>query len=168
VSRARLFVAAWPPETIVEALAGLDRPTHDGLRWTPREQWHVTLRFLGSTEIEPVLDALAGVRLPSTVAHLGPELVRLGRGVLVAPVEGVDELAAAVIDATADLGRPPEARPFSAHLTLARSRGRARVPAALAGQPVAARWPVDEITLVASHLHPKGARYEILRRLPSG
>jgi 2'-5' RNA ligase len=45
---------------------------------------------------------------------------------------------------------------------MARSKG--RVPTELAGVPVEAEWAVDEVTLVASHLHPHGARYEILHR----
>ncbi len=164
MTRARLFVAAWPSAEVVEQLAALERPGHSGLRWTTREQWHVTLRFLGSTEIEPVFDALAKARLPAAVARLGPALVRLGRGVLAAPVEGLDEIAAAVVGVSAGLGRPPERRPFSGHVTLA--RGRDRVPPALAGTAVSGRWAVDEVTVVASHLHPHGARYEILRRYP--
>jgi 2'-5' RNA ligase len=162
VSTARLFVAAWPPAEVVEALRQLARPGHPRLRWTTAEQWHVTLRFFGSTETQPVEAALATIDVPAVTARLGPALTRLGRGVLVAPVEGLDELAAVVVDATAELGRPPGHRRFSGHLTMARSKG--RVPTELAGVPVEAEWAVDEVTLVASHLHPHGARYEILHR----
>jgi 2'-5' RNA ligase len=44
------------------------------------------------------------------------------------------------------------------------ARSGARVPAELAGVTIDAEWAVDEVTLVASHLHPHGARYEILHR----
>ena len=48
--RVRLFVAVWPPESVVEMLLGLDRPEGPELRWTTEPQWHVTLRFLGEVE----------------------------------------------------------------------------------------------------------------------
>ena len=67
-----------------------------------------------------------------------------------------------MVGATAEFGRPPGRRRFSGHLTMARSG--ARVPAELAGVTIDAEWAVDEVTLVASHLHPHGARYEILHR----
>ena len=48
---------------------------------------------------------------------------------------------------------------FVGHLTLARTRGRARGPAHLAGVPLAARWPVQQVELVSSVLGPEGSRY---------
>ncbi len=56
----RLFVAVWPPPEVVAVLASLDRPVVDGVRWTTQEQWHVTIRFLGSVEsAEAAIAALA-------------------------------------------------------------------------------------------------------------
>jgi 2'-5' RNA ligase len=162
VTRARIFVAAWPSDEVIERLAALERRAHTGLRWTGREQWHVTLRFLGTAEIESAAEALEGAALPAAEALLGPATIRLGRSILAAPVAGLDALAGAVIEATANVGRPPERRPFTGHVTLARSRD--RVPAGCAGAPIEGRWAVREIALVASHLHPAGARYEIVQR----
>jgi 2'-5' RNA ligase len=88
--------------------------------------------------------------------------VRLGATVLCLPVGGLDALAGAVVAATADLGQPPEDRPFRGHLTVARARR-----GGLRGLPrlaLAARWPVTELTLVASTLGREGARYEVLER----
>ncbi|MBW3548710.1 MAG: hypothetical protein KY452_11325, partial [Actinobacteria bacterium] len=48
----RLFVAVRPPPEVVATLATLDRPERPGLRWTPPEQWHVTLRFFGPVDAE--------------------------------------------------------------------------------------------------------------------
>ncbi|MEA2686121.1 MAG: hypothetical protein QOE93_1316, partial [Actinomycetota bacterium] len=56
---ARLFVAVWPPAPLLDAVAALDRPAVPGLRWTGREQWHVTLRFLGA--VEDVAAVVAGL-----------------------------------------------------------------------------------------------------------
>jgi RNA 2',3'-cyclic 3'-phosphodiesterase len=155
---ARLFVAVWPPAEVLDAVAGLERPEAPGVRWTPRPQWHVTLRFLGEADLDrlPPLDATAGT------ADVGPKVARLGRGVLCLPVTGLDELAAAVIEATRDVGRPPEDRPFRGHITLARLRDRARPPKGVVGTPFQATFPVTEVTLVASQLGGGPARYEVL------
>jgi 2'-5' RNA ligase len=123
----RLFVAVRPPEDVLAALAGLARPEHPGLRWSTRDQWHVTLRFLGDVDDpDPVAAALVAAPLAPTEAVVGPEVVALNPRVLCVPVAGLDDLAAAV--AAADLPgvrRPPEDRPFRGHLTLARlGRGR--------------------------------------------
>src|SRR5947209_3556899 len=49
-SVARLFVAVWPPASLISQLRSLDRPARPGLRWTTEDQWHVTLRFLGGVD----------------------------------------------------------------------------------------------------------------------
>ena len=58
----RLFVAVWPPDDVLDLLAGLP-----GRRWLESggraaAQWHVTLRFLGDAEVDAVRAALGGVR----------------------------------------------------------------------------------------------------------
>ena len=166
----RLFVAVWPPAEVVELVGALARPTIIGLRWTREEQWHVTLRFLGPVEtpvaVSEVLATVAA-QLPPVDATIGPAVSRFGHRVLHIPVEGLSDLAATVLPATAHLGKPPEDRPFSGHLTLARVGKEARVNLrALEGEPINARWPVSELTLVESKLSPAGARYVVLERFP--
>ncbi|HKN38908.1 MAG TPA: hypothetical protein VJ456_07365, partial [Acidimicrobiia bacterium] len=102
---------------------------------------------------------------PSTTAELGPDLGRFGRRILHVPVGGLERVAAAVVDTTAAVGRPPEDRPFAGHVTLARTRDRRGADLRpLAGLPVAASWPVREVCLVESRIHPHGARYEVVER----
>ena len=84
---------------------------------------------------------------------------------LCVPVAGLDGVAESVMALTAALGQPADFRPFHGHLTLARGR-RGIDLRPLAGTPFSAVWPVDEVTLVASHLHPDGARYEVMGRFP--
>jgi len=164
----RLFVAVELPSEVLDVVGALPRPAVDGLRWTSREQWHVTLRFLGSVEdVDGVATALGSVRVPHRAAVLGPEIGRFGQRVLHIPVTGLDDVAVAVVEATAAVGRPPEDRPFAGHVTLARVRGRRRVDLRpLTGAGVEATWPVDAVTLFESRLHPKGARYEVVARFP--
>jgi RNA 2',3'-cyclic 3'-phosphodiesterase len=155
----RLFVAVRPPEAVLDALAGLRRPERPGVRWTTRDQWHVTLRFLGEVDDPaPVANALDDAPLAACGAVAGPRVAALGRGVVVVPVRGLDDLAGAVITATAGFGAPPPDRAFRGHLTLARSRrGSVRD---LVGQAVEASFPVEDVRLVRSRLGRDGARYE--------
>ena len=164
----RLFVAVWPPEEVLDRLAQLDRPAVDGLRWTGREQWHVTLRFLGSVdEVAPVVDALAAVGPVRTTAVLGPAVGRFGQRILHVPVAGLDEIASAVVARTAGLGRPPEGRRFAGHMTLARVGKPGRVDLrSLTGTAVHAEWKVDSVSLVESRPSRAGAHYEIVERFP--
>jgi 2'-5' RNA ligase len=60
----------------------------------------------------------------------------------------------------------PETRPFRAHVTVARLRPRARPPRAVATAPEALEFAATAATLFASRLHPHGARYEALFRVP--
>jgi RNA 2',3'-cyclic 3'-phosphodiesterase len=160
----RLFVGVWPPPEVAAAVAALTRPPLPSLRWTTPDQWHVTLRFLGEVpgeEVGPLAEALreAAPAWPAVEARLGPATVRLDRSLLVAPVTGLGDLAAAVAAATRAVG-PRPTRAFTGHLTLARGRGRHPVRADLAGEEVAAVWTVGEVALVRSRLHPDGARYD--------
>lgn len=146
----------------------MDRPEVPGLRWTTEDQWHVTLRFFGSCDprdVEPAFDRIAA---GATTAVMGPAVERFGNAVLHVPVAGLDDVAAAVLDATADVGDPPEDRPFRGHLTLARAprRGPKVDLGPYVGEPLAGEWPVEEITLVSSKTGPGGATYEVVARLP--
>jgi 2'-5' RNA ligase len=162
----RLFVAVRPPDAVLDAVAKLDRPERPDVRWTTRPQWHVTLRFLGEVaDPVPVVAALDAAPLAGCEATLGPAVARLGRGVVMVPVGGVEALAGEVAAATAAIGPPPERRPFAGHLTLARVR---RGPLRdLVGERVDMRFPVVDVRLVHSHPGRDGARYEDLhvRRL---
>jgi 2'-5' RNA ligase len=166
VSLPRLFVAAWPPDEVLDLLETLPRPLDPGVRWTRRDQWHVTLRFLGAADPDAAAAALASVHAPFAEAVLGPLTARLGRSVVVVPVAGLAALAGAVAAATAEVGEPPDPRPFAGHLTLARLRQR---PACrVAGFRFSACFGVTEIHLVRSRLDRGGARYEVLRTWPLG
>jgi 2'-5' RNA ligase len=161
----RLFVAVALPDDIADALDGFERPREPTVRWTTREQWHVTLRFFGEVD-DPgsVVRALhaAAAGLPAVDARIGPRAKVLSRHIVCVPVEGLAPLAHRVVDATRDIGDPPPSRPFRGHVTLARAKGRVRhAPPMELDQT----WSVSEIELVRSHLGPRsGARYETLER----
>ncbi|HET6794153.1 MAG TPA: 2'-5' RNA ligase family protein [Acidimicrobiales bacterium] len=164
----RLFLAVWPDAAALAALDALDRPERQGLRWTRRAQWHVTLRFLGQAVPDDVVAALSGWEWPTaTTADMGPSTRRLGSGVLAVPVDGLERLAEAVTGLTASIGRPPDRRPFRGHLTLARARHPGLLRG-LTGVPAIASWPVGQVTLVSSRTGPGGSAYEVVHTLGVG
>ena len=162
----RLFVALWPPAEVLDQIEALPRQERPGVRWTTRDQWHVTLRFLGSADVDAVTPALRALRHPPVEAVVGGRVARLGRSALVVPVAGLDSLAAAVLDATASAvpaRAGPEAR-FVGHLTLARLKG-ARV-GGLVDSLIDASWPADEVALVESILGSGPATYRTVATVP--
>jgi 2'-5' RNA ligase len=182
--RLRLFVAADPPPDLLEALdesiAPLrSRPELASARWTVPANQHVTLKFLGWVEagtVEPIVNSLATVASSHeaatiTLTGLGAFPSERRARVLWAGLEDPAGLLAALasdLDASlGSLGFEPETRAFTPHLTLARFRP----PAPVAGIPsevpglAEPSFEVDRLHLYRSHLHPKGARYEILRSL---
>jgi 2'-5' RNA ligase len=161
---ARLFVAAWPPDHVRDALAALARPVEPGVRYTTAEQWHVTLRFLGTADVGEATDAFGCIEAAACRAAAGPVVSRLGRDAVVVPVRGLDDLAAEVRRATAHVGEPPDPRPFHGHLTVARLR--ARAACGIAGAALGVDWWVREVALVRSETLPEGARYTTIARRP--
>lgn len=155
---ARLFVAVWPPPPVVDAIAALPREPVDGVRYTTRDQWHATLRFLGECAEDEAEAALAAARLPRVTVTVGPAVERLRPDVVVLPVAGLDPVAAAVRAATAEIGEPIDPQPFAGHLTVARQRR--GDGCSLDGAALTATFAVAEVALVRSTLHADGARYE--------
>jgi 2'-5' RNA ligase len=152
----RLSVAIRPPAEVVDALAALRRESARGVNWSLPEQWIVKLRPLGHVPdrlVEPLTDALAEELdgLPAARCVLGPATRRLGGQWLGAPVTGLDDLAAVVFEATVGLVPVTHPQPFEADVVLARGR----VPADLAGRPVAAEWVADTVALVADRSAPR-------------
>ena len=156
---ARLFVAARPPAATLDLIAAQPRSDQPGVRWTSRDQWHVTLLFLAEADVDQVADRLARLDAPTASARIAG-WTTFGRHVGALLVEGLDDLAHAVerqIGVTVD-------RPFRGHLTLARSRARGklrvRVPPAI-GDATAASFAVTQIELVRSELTWDGARHTV-------
>ena len=145
-------------------------------RWTPVENLHLTLRFVGSVDrsvVKAVADALSTRPLGAFELRLGDiGTFRRGRAVRVVWLRlraGADEASALAAQADAECiraGLAGEERPFQAHLTLARAR--ARDGSTLPDLPAAPQldlWRADEVILYVSHLSRAGANYEAIRSL---
>ena len=174
----RLFVAISIPPGHLERLhtATEDlRARWPTARWLEPENQHVTLKFLGSTLPELVDEVRAAVR--QSVAGREPASVRLSDlGVFPGPrrarvlwvgLEDPEDLlvsvAGALEAALEPLGFRPEQRRFHPHLTLARFRTPERITGGLPALELDLESiVVDALGLFRSHLHPKGARYEVL------
>jgi 2'-5' RNA ligase len=182
----RLFFAVAPPEAqrreivrCVEDLRG-ELPGELRGRFTPAENLHLTLAFLG--ELDPA-------RLPELTTAASTLVTRTGFEVEWGGLEcfpnpararvaalGVRrsarelvELARALRAALPEALRPEEKRPLRPHLTLARFREPPprpvleRLGSELA--PFSWRSRVGSVDLMRSHLGPAGARYEVLSRV---
>lgn len=168
---ARLFVAVWPDDTARAALAVLQRKDRPGVRYVPEENWHVTLRFLGQADPREVAAALDHVRVAPAEVSVGPVVELLSDHSIVVHAAGLDDWAAAVNRATRGLGDARPRKRFVGHVTLARLSGAMRRggvgPPGVVGTPVATSFTATDVALVASHLDPRGARYETLATFPA-
>ncbi|KAA0234655.1 MAG: hypothetical protein EDR02_08305 [Actinobacteria bacterium] len=149
----------------MQLIAALPRPGQPGVRYTPREQWHVTLRFFAEAEFDEVDRALGGLMFEEGEAVMGPAVQKLGQRVVAIPVSGLDAIAEAVNEATSGIGSPPDDRPFRGHITVARLKRRGSC--AVVGRAITGRFRVARLTLVRSVLGSAGARHEDLMEYPS-
>ncbi|MSO89114.1 MAG: RNA 2',3'-cyclic phosphodiesterase [Rhodospirillaceae bacterium] len=169
----RLFVAIELPASVRTVLGFLHAGV-PGARWTPVENMHLTLRFIGEVEeprIEDIDRALLAVRSPrfslelAGVGHFesAGQPRALWAGVpKIAPLIGLrDRIESALVRA----GFAPEGRKFLPHVTLARLRDAPapKVSAFLGryGLFRAPPFPVDRFALFSSHHGRNGSTYRV-------
>jgi 2'-5' RNA ligase len=182
----RLFIGAeLPPHVKVELAAVQERlrQSNPPVKWVAPQAMHLTLRFLGGTDVKllPDLGATLGLALarhaatPLRLNGVGafpnkrrPSVVWVGVGGAVA---ALGHMQASIEAAVVGIGFAPETRPFRAHLTLGRARTEAsadqqqRLGAAIRSLPpiAPADWIVNRIILFRSELSSAGPVYsEIL------
>jgi 2'-5' RNA ligase len=177
----RLFVAIDLPESVKEAVSGIAGRELPGARWIPREQLHLTLRFIGEADeetflaIKEALRTCRGTSFPLTMKGVGhfppgrhPRVFWVG----MAESEPLVALQRQVESALIGAGIPPEERRFSPHITLARLK---ETPAerVLAleerhRQFNAGPFPVTEFYLYSSTLTREGAIHKREASYPLG
>jgi RNA 2',3'-cyclic 3'-phosphodiesterase len=171
--RLRLFLALRVPADVLDEIEGWQRKQLLGVRIVPREHLHVTLAFLGhrpTAELEAIVGALREVAAGAGQIGLTPARYRETRsvGMLVLEDEGgaAALLAGAIQERLERLGvYRREARPWLAHLAIARWRDRPR----LRPEPPPRRTFVpSDAAAYLSRLHPGGARYEVLESVALG
>ena len=130
----RLFVALIIPEAVRQNLAAMRRDfpaIPSQLRWVPPQNFHVTLKFIGSVppeKLQPIIEALRRVSLADRV-QLRIRGVAWGvnakTGVMLYAImedsKPLTALATAIDQQLEHLGFIPENRTFMPHLTLVRA-----------------------------------------------
>ncbi|MGO8925970.1 MAG: RNA 2',3'-cyclic phosphodiesterase [Limisphaerales bacterium] len=184
--RFRLFIALAIPEAVKakmeEAQAELRRtlPEH-GVRWTRREQLHLTLKFLGDVDaarVEALGEAIRAACRGFGTLHLRAERVgffpdlRYPRVVWAGvqdQAERLPRLQQAVDAATRDFTTEQKEERFTGHVTLARIKAIRRPEAVALGKAAAARtemvfgqWNAGQVELMRSVLSPQGASHSSL------
>jgi RNA 2',3'-cyclic 3'-phosphodiesterase len=167
-------------ESVAKTIDELKHP-HDGVRWVPRANLHITLKFLGPAVDAHQLQRLTGGlhqiatrTAPFEVAAAGigafPDLEHphaIWVGLRSVEAGALAALAARLETVAAEHGFEREKRRWSGHLTIGR----------VGDRPIAAKTrealqaaqdrefgvsKIESITLYRSHLGPAGASYEAL------
>jgi 2'-5' RNA ligase len=180
----RLFVAVNLSETVRDAIADAIASfpvTDPPWRWVSRDNWHITLKFLGDVDDVRTPDVAAALaiaardrppfRLALTDFGAFPG-IRRPRVLFYNASEGGEELAglATAVDAALlPLGFVTEDRPFHPHATVARVKR--PLPRGIthklesAGPLAGAVQEVASFELMASQLGRTGARYRAVARI---
>jgi RNA 2',3'-cyclic 3'-phosphodiesterase len=175
----RLFVALPLPDPIADAV-GRTQGKLDGARWSPRENLHITLRFIGDVDerkAEDIDSELGQIRMGGFevsllgASHFGgekPHALYLG----VAPNEALTQLNKACERACRRAGLDPDARVYTPHATVC------YLPRHQALEPVMAyetrhslfaspAWVADRFYLYSSFTPASGpSRYRIEAEYP--
>jgi RNA 2',3'-cyclic 3'-phosphodiesterase len=180
----RLFVAFELPEPLKEAIdkwiSKLRGNSQSGLRWSRKEGFHITLKFLGSVDaarIPEMKEALkVGVRegLPfrlktDALGTFGDRNLWLG---VTGDLNRLHKLADKVERALNPLGFEREDRPFSPHITLVRlskksNRKDRKILEAIRKKevaPIFEDFEVSGVALMESVSSPDGSVYRIIFR----
>lgn len=177
----RLFVAVELPGHVKDELARAVealRPVAPEAKWVPRDNLHLTVKFLGEVrdegvgEISSAVGAVAAgfVDFRTHLEGIGcfpserrARVVWVG---LADPAGGIGAIAAALDETFEPLGFAREKRSFTAHLTLARLRA----PRPIGHLPEIALdptpFPIERLTLFGSHLRRPAPVYEALATFP--
>ena len=175
----RAFIALAVPTEVVRKIVRcqreLARTTGEAVRWTPEEQVHLTLQFLGNisaAEVGRLQNRLAPLaRVLHLRAHaIGgfpsrnrPRVIWVG---VAGQIEELKELQAAIEQATGQ----KEEREFHPHLTIGRVREGHRPKLNLDRwkDESFGEWETHELLLMQSKLSPKGATHSVLGRFTAG
>lgn len=186
MEQVRAFIAIELPDEVRRALSRLQQDlktqTVAPVKWVEPRNMHLTLKFLGNIGVDTVVDivkalgeAAKGVSpLSLGVSGLGAfpdagraRIIWVG---LTGDISGLRRLQQNIDKALAVLNIPPEKRPFSPHLTLARLRdgatnadrrevGRLLEETDFTENP---DFTAGSVYLIKSQLKPSGPVYSVL------
>jgi 2'-5' RNA ligase len=173
----RLFIGVPVPES-TRLLLARQIPSILPGKPSPAENWHFTLRFLGATDAERKEALIDDLRATNFGASFDVEFDRLGafpnprraRVVWLGVAKGKEKLesvAAKAELAAVQSGFDPEARKFSAHLTVSRLRNPESVEQFLAkARKIDAAMRVEEVILYRSEIGGAHSKYSVIASIP--
>ena len=182
----RLFIAIDINNDVRKAVAKLQQDiksrlrNQNGLKWVNPELMHLTLKFLGEADesrIDEINSAVGIACADKRAFQFNLSVVgTFGRPVSVLwlgserPSDELAKLAGDIEQTLEEIGFEKEQRPFSAHLTLTRVKGKGvdRNLYQLLKDCPQARIPpilVDSVCLYKSQLTPDGPVYTLLREI---
>ena len=183
----RTFVGVALPDDVQSALADVSRElarTESGVRWTKREDLHVTLKFLGDTPQGEIVEVCR--LLGEATADMAPFRIEVrGLGCFPTPsrprviwaavgdgTEQLERLNDRVETRLREVGYPGERRRYVAHVTLGRfaRRGSGGLGSLIEErrEEVYGEFAAKGITYYASELDRRGPSYAVLARIPMG
>jgi len=185
MDKIRTFIAIELPGEVRRRLAEIEKEllaSGADVKWVPETNFHITLKFLGGVDADRV-DALTkavesateGVStFDAAFAGVGafpnvrrPNVVWVG---IVSGGEEMKALAARVDSALEKLGFAREERPFSAHVTIGRSRtgrnaDKLRELIEKLVEAEAGSYRVEAVSVMESELRPTGPIYSRIAEL---
>lgn len=162
------FIAVPLPDAVKRELKERSaklRAAYDYRRWVHGQDYHITLKFLGPCAPQQLTEVRRA--LPAAVRGAAPFTLQLGGvgcfgrsdapRILWAGVRGdldvLRRLQAAAEAAVSPLGFPPEDRPYSPHVTLARQYQGAPVPFGEQAEAWGADWTCEPWTADSAVLY---------------
>jgi len=173
----RLFTGIEIPAAVGEQLSYL-RGGLPGARWIDRDNYHLTLRFVGDVDMnvaEAIAAGLARIHRPCfalKLSQLGALGTRKPHAVVVKPTTSppLFELQSEHERVMQRIGLPAETRKYTPHVTLARLRGAAGRDIAdyltLRGGFTADPFPVERFVLYSSRNSAGGGPYVVEEAYP--
>ena len=174
----RAFLALELPQTVrnklslnAELISGHDKMQQ--IRWLPKENYHLTLTFLGN--VEYVLISSLDLKLEQCLSYNKAVSFRFSE-ITPFPFSGTSKIAAAMLENSNALmqlqhntakcvhafGISLERRRFTPHVTLGRLKSRSRKSMAFQPQQIFLEGVSEKVVILQSELKPKGAVYTSL------
>jgi 2'-5' RNA ligase len=178
----RLFVAFDVPQAVPDAAENAVarwRERFPRAKWVPKQNQHVTLKFLGATWprlvpwVHETVAMVAREHAPVPTRVLGLGAFPNARRARVLWV-GLDDAEGRLARIAADLDEvlspefPPEKRGFTPHLTVARFDPPVELEGLEDVEPVSEPFEIDRIVLYRSHLRRPAPVYEQLESFSLG
>ena len=174
----RTFLALEFPQTVrnklyahVELISGHDKLKH--IRWLPKENYHLTLAFLGNVEYVLVsslkLKLLQNLSFIKAVSYRFSEITpfpfsdtpKIAAAMLEYPDELI-QLQHSIVKCIRAFGISLERRRFTPHVTLGRLKSRSRKFMAFQPQQIILEGVSEKVVIFQSELTSKGAVYTSL------